>query len=81
MNTALNALAFKLANQDITREEGLRQLMQEGKNLIPSIGFEPAVDAYADAADLFEQQHEVAANRRLRDRNTFKGFRFIPKLG
>ena len=81
MNSSLNARAIELAEQDITLEAGMAQLMQEAKSLIPSIGFEAAVDAMADASDIFERHHWAASTRRRRERNAFHGFRFIPKLG
>ncbi len=81
MTDTLNALAIKLAEEDITIEEGKRQLYAAGKALIPSIGFEAAVDAGASAVDLFEDRHRAACARRMRERNAIKGFRFIPKLG
>ena len=81
MNATLNARAIELAEQDISMETGMAQLMQDGKALIPSIGFEAAVDAMAEASDIFERHHWAASARRLRERNAFNGFRFIPKLG
>jgi len=81
MNATLNALAIQLAEEDITLEEGKRRLNAAGKALIPSVGFEAAVDATADAMAVFEDHHWAASARRLRERNAIKGFRFIPKLG
>ena len=81
MTVTLNALAIELAEQDITLEQGKAELMQQGRALIPSIGFEAAVDASAAAVDLFERHHLAASGRRLRERNAIRGFRFIPKLG
>jgi len=78
---ALNASAVQIAEQDISLEEAKAKLMQEGKALIASIGFEAAVDAMAEASDVLERHHWAASERRLRERNAIKGFRFIPKLG
>lgn len=81
MNNSLSALAIKLAGEDISFETGKSELMKAGKALIPAIGFEAAVDAMADAVDIFERHHLAASARRMRERNQIKGFRFIPKLG
>ncbi len=81
MTTALNACAIQLAEEDISLEAGKAKLTQEGKALFPSIGFEAAVDAMAEALDVFERHHWAASERRLRERNAIRGFRFIPKLG
>ena len=81
VNTNLNAIAIQLAAEDISLEDGKARLMQAGKALIPSIGFEASVDAMAEALDVFERHHWAASERRLRERNPIKGFRFIPKLG
>jgi hypothetical protein len=81
MNATLNARAIELAEQDISLEAGMAQLMHEGKALIPSIGFEAAVDAFGDASNIFERHHWAASERRLRERNAINGFRFIPRLG
>lgn len=81
MNATLNTVALQLAEEDITLEEGKAKLMQEGKSLVPSIGFEAAVDAVSEAVAIFERHHWAASGRRLRERNPIKGFRFIPKLG
>ena len=81
MKASLNDRAIELAEQDISLEAGKALLMHEAKALVPSIGFEAAVDAMADAAEVFERHHWAASTRRLRERNAFHGFRFIPKLG
>jgi hypothetical protein len=81
MTAALTDLARKLAEEDISREEGQAKLSHEGKALIPSIGFMAAVEAMADAQEVFERHHLAASERRLRQRNQIKGFRLIPKLG
>lgn len=81
MSTALNASAVQIAEQDISIEEAKAKLMQEGKALIASVGFEAAVDAMAEASEVLERHHLAASERRLRERNAIKGFRFIPKLG
>ena len=81
VNTNLNAIAIQLAEEDISLEEGKSRLTQEIKALIPSIGIEAAVDVGAEALDVFERHHWAASERRLRERNAIKGFRFIPKLG
>jgi hypothetical protein len=81
MDASLNARAIELAEQDISLEAGKALLMQDGKALVPSIGFEAAVDAMADAAEVFERHHWAASTRRLRECNTRNGFRFVPKLG
>lgn len=78
---ALNARAVQIAEQDISIEEAKAKLMQEGKILIASVGFEAAVDAMAEASEILERHHLAASERRLRERNAIKGFRFIPKLG
>jgi len=81
MTTTLNASAVQIAEQDISLEEAKAKLMLEGKALIASIGFEAAVDAMAEASEVLERHHLAASERRLRERNAIKGFRFIPKLG
>lgn len=81
MTTTLNASAIQIAEQDISLEEAKAKLMLEGKALIASIGFEAAVDAMAEASEVLERHHWAASERRLRERNAIKGFRFIPKLG
>ena len=81
MFTALNASAVQIAEQDISIEEAKAKLLQEGKALIASVGFEAAVDAMAEASEVLERHHWAASERRLRERNAIKGFRFIPKLG
>ena len=81
MTANLNDRAAQLAEEDISLEEGKARLTQEGKSLIPSIGFMAAVEVVAEAQDIFERLHWAASGRRLRERNAIKGFRFIPKLG
>lgn len=81
MTTTLNASAIQFAEEDISLEQAKAALMQEGKALVASIGFEAAVDAMAEALELLERHHWAASERRLRERNAIKGFRFIPKLG
>jgi hypothetical protein len=81
VNANLNARAIQLAAEDISLEQAKAALMQEGKALVASIGFEAAVDAMAEALDVFERHHWAASERRLRERNPIKGFRLIPKLG
>jgi hypothetical protein len=81
VSTTLNTIALRLAEEDITLEEGKAKLMQEGKSLIPSLGFEAAVDAVTEAVAIFERHHWAASERRLRERNPIKGFRLTPKLG
>lgn len=77
----LIASAIQIAEEDISLEAGKAKLMQEGKALVPSIGFEAAVDELTEAMYIFERHHWAASERRLRERNAIKGFRFIPKLG
>lgn len=79
--TDLNTIAIELAEQDISLEQGKAELMRRGKALIPTIGFEAAIEAGAEALDIFERHHWAASARRLRERNAIRGFRFIPKLG
>jgi hypothetical protein len=81
VTVTLNALAIELAEQDITLEAGKAELIREAKALIPSIGFDAAVDASAASVDLFERHHWAASERRLRERNPIRGFRLIAKLG
>lgn len=77
----LIASAVRIAEEDISIEEAQAKLMQEGKALIASVGFEAAVEATAEASAVLERHHWAASERRLRERNAIKGFRFIPKLG
>lgn len=77
----INEFAIHLAEQDISKEEGWAKLKQEAKALVEVVGIEAAVDAVADAYEIFERHHLAASERRLRERNPIKGFRFIPKLG
>ena len=71
----LIARAKFLAEQDITLEAGKAVLMQEGKDLVKSIGFMPAVDAVTEAIAVFESHHWAASARIMRERNPIKGFR------
>lgn len=79
--SSLIASAVQIAEEDISIEEAKAKLMQEGKALIASIGFEAAVDAMAEASEVLERHHLAASERRMRERNPIKGFCLIPKLG